>query len=923
MNGSAAIAPVAARAAAVPAAAVAVPAVVHVEIPRSLSEPTATGSRFKSSGLLPNVTPVEEETEAEAAAVAATEPLPPPLQLQQLVTTVASRRLMVPRAPAAATAASDVCSGPAASRSGQQRQVLPLPARLRQPRIASPGHGDLAASCDRCDAAVDAGVVAAMVAAAVGAAGGYGPYTSYSNGSDVDDDDDEAAEDEDADEDEESHVIRGVMRLARRHHVQEARAPCGRVLQALAPSAGRSSTASASATTGLMTAAGSKPPGTASSAPAVASSAAVAAAAASLLACGSSSAACGSGEAQRTSCSRSRSRSYSRSALRYGSSIAAVVATAEASFGAISSCDMASEDVSAEMAALQAAEQQQQQQQQQQQDPQQQGPAGGAAAIGCGLMLIGGSSAGGAAADDVSNWVARVSQTSLTEALHERQQLVTAGLAAAARGGSSGGAVALAPAYPSRRRTETLNGLGAPSAADAGVDNRASSQVALMRLLRIGEPAPAFGPSGGQPYASDGRNLGQHHPAAAVATPASLQAIQQPAAQPQPQVQQLRGVSWLCRNLSGLRWLGEGGGGAVFQAVWHGAHVAVKLMAADVDAHVDATALEAVVGLALGHPNVVTTYCADVDLMTDSSELMLHSFGLDSFSAIGITTSMSDAPFSSGDGFGEPDPAKLTSAHRKDQIWSLRRVLSHLGVRPGRHLTWMVMEYCDRGSLLQAIQRGIFRLLPEPAAGTAAPAEPAASGRGGVLPFSRRVVLRALLRTAREVAQGMCHLHANGIIHGDLKPGNVLLRGCRSDRRGFCALVSDFGLSKVAPRGQPVVAHNWSTVTAQAPETFAGQWLPASDVWSFGILLWQLVSGEDVPFRHLTVQEIAAGVSLGLLTPEWPVDAHPSVMALGLACLSLSPQRRPTFKMIVKALIEIEQGVRDGARPATGATAGM
>lgn len=35
------------------------------------------------------------------------------------------------------------------------------------------------------------------------------------------------------------------------------------------------------------------------------------------------------------------------------------------------------------------------------------------------------------------------------------------------------------------------------------------------------------------------------------------------------------------------------------QAVWHGAHVAVKLMAADVAAHVDATALEAVVGLAV------------------------------------------------------------------------------------------------------------------------------------------------------------------------------------------------------------------------------------------------------------------------------------------------------------------------------------
>lgn len=46
--------------------------------------------------------------------------------------------------------------------------------------------------------------------------------------------------------------------------------------------------------------------------------------------------------------------------------------------------------------------------------------------------------------------------------------------------------------------------------------------------------------------------------------------------------------------------------------------------------------------------------------------------------------------------------------------------------------------------------------------------------------------------------------------------------------------------------------------------------LPAAgtpaDVWSFGILLWQLVAGEDVPYRHLAVHEVAAGVSLGLVS---------------------------------------------------------
>lgn len=52
---------------------------------------------------------------------------------------------------------------------------------------------------------------------------------------------------------------------------------------------------------------------------------------------------------------------------------------------------------------------------------------------------------------------------------------------------------------------------------------------------------------------------------------------------------------------------------------------------------------------------------------------------------------------------------------------------------------------------------------------------------------------RALLRTAQEVAKGMDYIHSFGIVHGDLKPGNVLLKTHRIDRRGYIAKVSDFG----------------------------------------------------------------------------------------------------------------------------------
>ncbi|GLI71405.1 hypothetical protein VaNZ11_016532, partial [Volvox africanus] len=322
-----------------------------------------------------------------------------------------------------------------------------------------------------------------------------------------------------------------------------------------------------------------------------------------------------------------------------------------------------------------------------------------------------------------------------------------------------------------------------------------------------------------------------------------------------------------------------------------------------------------------------------------------------------------NSTFYSDDGFGDPE-AGLGS-----QYWTVRQVLSYLKARPGMYITHIIMEYCDRGSLLAAIKRGVFRTdhswqdgegflgatsLGGGCAGgvggggalwassnmigrtvAAPPPRPPAHGPVGdssSFPWasgSRRVALRALLRTARDVAQGMCHLHANGIIHGDLKPGNVLLRGCRSDRRGFVAVVSDFGLSKVTRGEKPLDLNHWSTVTVMGPEVIMGTWLKASDVFSFGILLWQLVTGEIKPYGTCTVPQILVGVSQGTLKPEWPASAHPPLVRLGRACLATSPEKRPSFGAIVKMLTKIEKDVRgqvrqypaDQRKPASAASA--
>eukprot|EP00198_Chlamydomonas_reinhardtii_P014304 XP_001703641.1 predicted protein [Chlamydomonas reinhardtii] len=142
------------------------------------------------------------------------------------------------------------------------------------------------------------------------------------------------------------------------------------------------------------------------------------------------------------------------------------------------------------------------------------------------------------------------------------------------------------------------------------------------------------------------------------------------------------------------------------------------------------------------------------------------------------------------------------------------------------------------------------------------------------------------------MARGLLHLHDTGLVHGDFKPQNVLLDSSRDDRRGFSAKVADFGL---------------------APEAFSGKASKATDVYSFGVCLWELLCGRtpysDVREVRDLVAELAAGRAPALV---WPDGAEMSdgIIALGRRCMSPRPEDRPDFKEVVEELIQVERMIR-------------
>ncbi len=148
---------------------------------------------------------------------------------------------------------------------------------------------------------------------------------------------------------------------------------------------------------------------------------------------------------------------------------------------------------------------------------------------------------------------------------------------------------------------------------------------------------------------------------------------------------------------------------------------------------------------------------------------------------------------------------------------------------------------------------------------------------------------------ALEVSCALRHLHDRGLVHGDLKPANVLV-----DPWDHAKVIDPAG-ARSAVRGTPGFT---------APEVVTGaRATPASDAWSFGALLMALLTGAP-PFPHGEVAAVlhASRHQLSLPPSTWRADVRPDLDLLVLALLSADPARRPTLADVERRLCEPTPG---------------
>ncbi|GAA0729602.1 protein kinase [Dactylosporangium roseum] len=155
-----------------------------------------------------------------------------------------------------------------------------------------------------------------------------------------------------------------------------------------------------------------------------------------------------------------------------------------------------------------------------------------------------------------------------------------------------------------------------------------------------------------------------------------------------------------------------------------------------------------------------------------------------------------------------------------------------------------------------------------------------------------------------QVADALAYVHANGIVHGDVKPGNLLV-----PQDGGPVRLADFG---VARRLDKPAGPTHATPEYVAPEVVAGgPPSPAADVYALGVVLFELICGRS-PYRGGSPNDVLRRHAdcVPVPPPGMPAALWPIIEA----CMELEPRMRPAASAIMGRL-RVAEGALDGFEP--------
>jgi len=201
---------------------------------------------------------------------------------------------------------------------------------------------------------------------------------------------------------------------------------------------------------------------------------------------------------------------------------------------------------------------------------------------------------------------------------------------------------------------------------------------------------------------------------------------------------------------------------------------------------------------------------------------------------------------------------------------------------------YMVIEFCSEGSLDHLLSKE-----------------------------SESIIYETLVDMIQQVARGMQYLHSRDIIHRDLAARNLLATGSSPN---YVVKVSDFGMSRHTEdqynaNPQSAVPVRWS-----APETLKSwKFSKKSDVWSFGVTVWEILEYGRVPYGDMNNKEVYEAVPTGHRL-EKPQNCPKEFWSIIVECFEEKPDDRPTFKQLVTQFDLVKPQSRSGPEYVSSAT---
>ncbi|XP_029473959.1 tyrosine-protein kinase receptor Tie-1 isoform X3 [Rhinatrema bivittatum] len=211
-------------------------------------------------------------------------------------------------------------------------------------------------------------------------------------------------------------------------------------------------------------------------------------------------------------------------------------------------------------------------------------------------------------------------------------------------------------------------------------------------------------------------------------------------------------------------------------------------------------------------------------------------------------------------------------------------IINLLGACENKGYLYIAIEYAPYGNLLDFLRKS--RVLET---------DPAFAKEHGT---ASTLTSQQLLQFASDVAKGMQYLSEKQFIHRDLAARNVLVG------ESLAAKIADFGLS----RGEEVYVKKtmgrlpvrWMAIESLNYSVYTTK----SDVWSFGVLLWEIVSLGGTPYCGMTCAELYEKLPQGYRM-EKPRNCDDEVYELMRQCWRDRPYERPTFAQISVQLVRM------------------